>query len=232
MSQPAFYVEADIMNKLYFNLKPSETTKASSALVAWCHNHNGDCQSDSEVQWKTFSWDTEPVIVQLELNENPQDFLYGVSAVSEERSSGLEWQECVYSKHKEPSREPGNVVIANGPMDNSLLVSWDKLNCKPGEPYIAIYNVLYMNLEDGLQKSQNTTALGEARLLLEDLVEDQTYVVQVRGVTKDGRYGPGSQPLSGIPLHYGFRSGTIIGLSLGIFAAVVTMVVACYCIIW
>jgi hypothetical protein len=38
--------------------------------------------------------------VQLEFNENTRDFLYGVSAVSEEGSSGLEWQECVYSKHK------------------------------------------------------------------------------------------------------------------------------------
>ena len=51
----------------------------------------------------------------------------------------------------EPSRAPVNVVIENGPMDNSLLVSWDKLYCDPGEPFIAFYNIQYMNLEDGLQ---------------------------------------------------------------------------------
>ncbi|XP_053395780.1 interleukin-6 receptor subunit beta-like [Mercenaria mercenaria] len=229
--QPTFIVESNNENQLYVSLANVERINADGFVVAWCRNHNGGCKSDHEVQWKRFPWNTREVVIQIDPTKSPQDFLYGVSVLTEQGSSGVEWQDCVYMKNIKPKREPRNVAVSAGQEDNSLVVTWDKLTCKSDEPYIAMYNVRYNKLGDEYRKSQTVTASGEARLVMEDLEEDQIYEVTVRGITKDGGFGPDSEPRTGIPLNKSLKTGTIVGISVTAFLFVVLSGVGCYCVI-
>ncbi|XP_053395083.1 homeobox-like protein HDP1 [Mercenaria mercenaria] len=227
--QPQLIVEAANISNV--SVSWTEVEKATGYMVAWCRNKNGECENRNIVKWQRFSSATRKAVIQINPENSPQDFLYGVSVLTEQGSSGLEWQDCVYLKNAYPKREPQNVVVSTGPDDNTLVVTWDKLTCKSDEPYIAMYNVQYNKLHDGNQQSQNVSASGEARIVLNNLEEKQTYIVTVRGVTKDGHYGPKSQSQKGIPVDKSLKPGAIVGISISVLLVVILAAVGCFCVL-
>ncbi|XP_045157772.2 uncharacterized protein LOC123523990 isoform X2 [Mercenaria mercenaria] len=227
--QPHFIVEvANISN---VSVSWTEAEKATGYMVAWCRNKNGKCENRNYVDWQRFSSATTKAVLQINPENSPQDFLYGVSVLTEQGSSGVEWQDCVYLKNAYPKREPQNVVVSTGPEDNTLVVTWDKLTCKSDEPYIAMYNVQYNQLHEENQQSLNVTASGEARVVLKDLEDKQVYIVTVRGITKDGHYGPKSQPQKGIPVNNSLKTGEVVGIAISVLIVVILAGVGCFCVI-
>ncbi|XP_053389863.1 uncharacterized protein LOC128552824 [Mercenaria mercenaria] len=227
--QPQLIVEASNISNV--SVSWTEAEKATSYMVAWCRNRNGECENRNIVNWQRFSSATRKAVLQINPENSPQDFLYGVSVLTEQGSSGVEWQDCVYLKNAYPKREPQNVVVSTGPDDNTLVVTWDKLTCKSDEPYIAMYNVQFNKLHEGNQQSLNVAASGEARVVLNNLEEEQTYIVTVRGITKDGHYGPKSQPQKGVPEDNRLKPGAIVGIAISVLLAVLLAGVGCFCLL-
>ncbi|XP_045158175.2 uncharacterized protein LOC123524203 [Mercenaria mercenaria] len=226
---PKFIVESAGTSSVYVTWDQRETRNAKGFTVVWCRNKNGDCESGHEIYWKHFPSNTKEAVLQI--NSSSHDFLYGVSVLTEDGSSGVDWQDCVYLKNITPKREPQNVVVPAGPDDNTLVVTWDKLTCKSDEPYIAMYNVQYNKPDDINQKSVNVTGSGEARVVLTDMQEDQIYFVTVRGITKDGRYGPESQQQKGVPENKSLKPSEIAGISVGVVVAVCG-ILGVVCCLW
>ncbi|XP_045160287.2 uncharacterized protein LOC123525364 isoform X2 [Mercenaria mercenaria] len=227
--QPQFIVEA--ANTSNVSVSWTEAEKATGYVVAWCRNRNGECENRNIVNWQRFSSATRKAVLQINPENSPQDFLYGVSVLTEQGSSGVEWQDCVYLKNAKPSRKPQNVVVSTGPDDNTLVVTWDKLTCKSDEPYIAMYSVQFYKEHGGNQQSQNVSASGEARVVLNNLEEEQTYIVTVRGITKDGHYGQESQQQKGVPVDKSLKPDAIVGISISVPIVVILAVVGCFCVL-
>ncbi|XP_053395232.1 uncharacterized protein LOC123524075 isoform X2 [Mercenaria mercenaria] len=227
--QPQFIVEAANISNV--SVSWTEAEKATSYMVVRCRNKNGECENRNIVKGERFSSTTRKAVLQINPENSPQDFLYGVSVLTEQGSSGVEWQDCVYLKNAYPKREPQNVAVWTGPDDNTLVVTWDKLTCKSDEPYIAMYNVQYNKLHEGNQQSLNVAASGEARVVLNNLEEEQTYIVTVRGITNDGDYGPKSQPQKGVPEDNSLKPGAIVGIAISVLLVVLLAGVGCFCLL-
>jgi hypothetical protein len=52
-----------------------------------------------KINWREFAWNTSEAVIQIEKTNSPQDFLYAVSLLTDQGSSGFSWQECVYLKN-------------------------------------------------------------------------------------------------------------------------------------
>ncbi|XP_053402236.1 leukemia inhibitory factor receptor-like isoform X2 [Mercenaria mercenaria] len=225
---PQFVVESTNTSEVYISLDQREDRHTKQYIVAWCRNKNRDCQPGDEFSWKHFPSNTTEAVLHI---KSSQDFLYGVSVLTEDGSSGVSWQDCVYQKNIPPKREPQNVVVSAGSDDNTLVVKWDKLACESNEPYIAMYNVQFNKLDDINRKSINVAESDEARVVLRDMEEDQTYLVTVRGITKDGRYGPESQPQKGVPVKKSLKPTVIVGISVAALVCAIFAGVGLFCIV-
>ncbi|XP_053395075.1 leukemia inhibitory factor receptor-like [Mercenaria mercenaria] len=141
---PQFIVESTNTSEVYINLDQRDGRHTKEYTVVWCRKQNGHCQSGHDVSWKHFPSNTTEAVLHI---NSSQDLMYGVSVLTEDGSSGVEWQDCVYLKNIPLKREPQNVVVSAGSDDNTLVVTWDKLTCKSNEPYIAMYNVQFNKLD-------------------------------------------------------------------------------------
>ncbi|XP_045157983.2 uncharacterized protein LOC123524111 [Mercenaria mercenaria] len=227
IKRPQFIVESANTSDVYISWEDTGDSSAEKFTVAWCHNKDGDCESDHEVHWRSFPSGTNNAVLQT--NASPSQFLYGVGVLTQQGSSGVDWQDCVYLKDITPKREPQNMVVSPGSEDNTLIVTWDKLTCRSDEPYIDMYNVRYNKVNDRYQKSVYVKQSGEARAVLRDLEEDQVYVVTVRGATRDGRYGPDSLPMTGVPVNKSLKPSEIIGISMAVLVGVILAGVGVFC---
>ncbi|XP_060567069.1 uncharacterized protein LOC132725896 isoform X2 [Ruditapes philippinarum] len=219
IEQPNFIVEAG--NGTNVTVSLPETKEASTFIVFWCRNRNGNCEEN--INWKVFAGNTREAVIQIEKTNSPQDFLYAVSLLTDQGSSGFSWQGCVYLKNASPQREVRNLAVSPGPEDDSLVVTWDKLSCQSDQPYIAKYNVRYNEVNNRHYAAVNVSASGEARVVLRDLKRDQAYSVSVRAVTRTGKYGPIDQPKTSTPVNNSLRQWEIVLFTTGVVIAVIVI---------
>ncbi|XP_053395126.1 uncharacterized protein LOC123524169 isoform X2 [Mercenaria mercenaria] len=94
-----------------------------------------------------------------------------------------------------------------------------------------MYNLQYRKQNGKYHKSLQVSQFGEARIVLRDLEEDQTYLVTVRGVTKEGRYGPESDQKSGVPVNKSLKPAEITGISVAVLVGVIFAGVGLFCVL-
>ncbi|XP_060591059.1 uncharacterized protein LOC132746027 isoform X2 [Ruditapes philippinarum] len=223
IEQPNFIVEAG--NGTNVTVSWPETGDATTFIVFWCRNRNGNCEEKEKINWREFAGNTREAVIQIEKTNSPQDFLYAVSLLTDQGSSGFSWQECVYLKNAPPQREVRNLAVSPGPEDNSLVATWDKLTCQSDQPYIAKYNVRYNEVNNRHFAVVNVSASGEARVVLRDLKRDQAYSVSVRAVTRTGEYGPIGQLKTSTPVNNSLRQWEIVLIVTGVVIAVIVITI-------
>ncbi|XP_060567070.1 uncharacterized protein LOC132725896 isoform X3 [Ruditapes philippinarum] len=97
IKQPNFIVKAG--NGTNVTVSWPEAEEATTFIVFWCRNRNGNCEEMEKINWREFAWNTSEAVIQIEKTNSPQDFLYAVSLLTDQGSSGFSWQECVYLKN-------------------------------------------------------------------------------------------------------------------------------------
>ncbi|XP_053395130.1 interleukin-6 receptor subunit beta-like isoform X2 [Mercenaria mercenaria] len=218
IKSPQFIVESGNRSDVYISWDHRGKSNVKKFIVAWCRNRNGACWKDHQVFWSSFPSDAKDAVLQI---NSPHYFLYGVSVLTDHSSSGVKWQDCVYLKDGTPDQKPQNVFVSAGFEDNTLVVLWDKLPCKSNEPYINMYNIQYRKRSEKYQNGLNVSRLGAAKVVLRDLEEDQTYIVTVRGITREGRYGPESEPETGVPINKSLKPAVIAVISVTVLVGVI-----------
>lgn len=194
-----------------------QNSNAVNYTVLWCTKGElGSCV-DASLNWLTFqAYDSK-----LDLDvPDPESLLMGVSLETQTGSSVVTWSSCIYAMHAEPTREPSNVDVREGSGDKTLLVTWDKIPCEPGQPYIHQYHIIYCRTGQAgtcEESSKVTVGSESSRVELHELMADRTYKIAVQGVTKTGLVGPLSQYITGEPVDNSIQPEEIAGIAVGSF---------------
>ncbi|KAL4219374.1 Protein sidekick-1 [Mactra antiquata] len=199
-------------------------TITADIYVVWCVKAMGQCQSDGEVNWLRKPYNGTVVTIET---VSPEHYLYSVVISNNNGVNyGSSWEDCIHTKGLAPTRSPHNVKVTPGSHDDTLVVKWEELTCKSGEPRIIKYRVKYCNTISKKCSVEDVT-FGTTRLELHDLVDDEEYSIQVKALADQSLEGPYSQTVLGTPEHNSLKLPEVIGVACGGFAFLILAIMGC-----
>ncbi|WAR23627.1 hypothetical protein MAR_037296 [Mya arenaria] len=155
------------------------TKSRAHYMICWCEKDRGSCKRMSVLQCVPSQMKT----TSLQLAD-PENKMYAVAMVTKAA----------------PTVSPNSVKASPGSEDNTINVIWDKLTCQSWQPFIAFYVVQYCTVvKEGINSCKGTVDSVEVpekdySYMLTDLKEDEVYRIVVRGMTRDGKSTPDSEP--------------------------------------
>ncbi|XP_052058896.1 uncharacterized protein LOC127699161 isoform X3 [Mytilus californianus] len=139
----------------------------------------------------------------VSLNENYFDYWFGISLEQTISngwfiSSGITWyKHCVYLQGGVPKKPLELEVPTDTDQEDGIFIRWTPYTCSQSEGKVVSYIVVFCttgSAEDKCQgKEQNeTVSPSESSYTLKNLIQGQTYIVNISAKMEDGQYGPWS----------------------------------------
>ncbi|XP_052775003.1 interleukin-6 receptor subunit beta-like isoform X2 [Mya arenaria] len=207
------------------------TKSRAHYMICWCEKDRGSCKRMSVLQCVPSQMKT----TSLQLAD-PENKMYAVAMVTKAGDiSSLALESCIYPKNIAPTVSPNSVKASPGSEDNTINVIWDKLTCQSWQPFIAFYVVQYCTVvKEGINSCKGTVDSVEVpekdySYMLTDLKEDEVYRIVVRGMTRDGKSTPDSEPAFAQAINKTLKPSVILGIAFGCVVALAFAIAGFVC---
>ncbi|XP_063434974.1 uncharacterized protein LOC134716122 [Mytilus trossulus] len=224
----------------------NSTGDFSNYNLSWCKKNStkpgkpGNCQEAIKSELILDNNATNKTTVSINITENYFDYWFGISVEETVHngwfiSSGITWyKHCVYLKGGVPKKPLELEVPTDTDQEDGIFIIWKPYTCTQGQGKVAFYEVRFCttgSAEDQCEgKEQNeTVSASESSYTLQNLIEGQTYIINISAKMEDGQYGPwttSKKVLFKSPKT--FESETenlILGAAIGGIAAFVILVI-------
>ncbi|KAK6188251.1 hypothetical protein SNE40_004472 [Patella caerulea] len=196
-----------------------------------------DCRES--ISWQRLDPNKMEHILELKLDDVAHTWhQIGISKETKKdnirRSSGIQWNECVYMKDSKPVSAPKNVRFTDLQPDRALLVEWDKLDCLHNAAYITGYLIhicQVANRNGGCTGDERNLTISNklVKYQIEDLIPYALYEVTMQAVSNAG-LGPKSPSISIHVSDNRLNNGEIAGIAIGslfVIALIIFAVLRC-----
>ncbi|XP_076097440.1 uncharacterized protein LOC143067766 isoform X2 [Mytilus galloprovincialis] len=200
------FVEAIGHNQVLFTWKlttiNNSTGDFSNYNLSWCKKNStkpGNCKEAIKTKLILDNNATNKATVPI--TKNYFDYWFGISVEETLQngwfiSSGITWyKHCVYFKGGVPKKPLELEVPTDTDQEDGIFIRWKPYTCTQGQGKVASYEVRFCttgSAEDGCEgKEQNeTVSASESSYTLQNLIEGQTYIINISAKMEEGQYGP------------------------------------------
>ncbi|XP_063435043.1 uncharacterized protein LOC134716138 isoform X2 [Mytilus trossulus] len=183
----------------------NSTGDFSNYNLSWCKKNStkpgnpGNCKE--AIKSKLILDNSATNKATVSITENYFDYWFGISVEETVKngwfiSSGITWyKHCVYLKGGVPKKPLELEVPTDTDQEDGIFIIWKPYTCTQGQGKVAFYEVRFCttgSAEDQCEgKEQNeTVSASESSYTLQNLIEGQTYIINISAKMEDGQYGP------------------------------------------
>ncbi|XP_071177342.1 interleukin-6 receptor subunit beta-like isoform X9 [Mytilus edulis] len=201
-------VEAIGHNKVLFTWKLTTINNSTGDFcnynLSWCKKNStkpGNCKEAIKSNLILDNNATNKATVSISITKNYFDYWFGISVEETLQngwfiSSGITWyKHCVYFKGGVPKKPLELEVPTDTDQEDGIFIRWKPYTCTQGQGKVASYEVRFCttgSAEDECEgKEQNETlSASESSYTLQNLIEGQTYIINISAKMEEGQYGP------------------------------------------